>query len=107
MKRTPGFTADDGTWFATAKECKQHEQLAFVDLLKNLPPSRIFDALDRIDIPLAAAFERAGAIIAAKRLASGELKRTKKADTPMLRKSKAPDTKTAIDKIKENMKDLS
>lgn len=79
MKRTPGFTADDGTWFATAAECKAYEERgSLIDLLSDLQITRVEAALDRTDARLSDAFERAGAIIAAKRRASGDLKRAAK-----------------------------
>jgi len=79
MKQTKVFEADDGTQFPTAAECKVYEEYGYLyDLLSALDSAQIRDALDRTDVKLADAFERAGGIIAAKRRESGELRRRKK-----------------------------
>lgn len=81
MKRSHIFEADDGTTFETAAACKAHEER---QLLREMLCGRLADeidlALDRTNIDLADAIERAGNIIAAKRRESGELRR--KAKTP-------------------------
>ena len=75
MKQTKVFEAEDGTTFATAAECKRYEEIeSLVDLLSGLTVENVGAAFDRAD-PIADAFERAGAIIAKKRRASGKLKR--------------------------------
>jgi hypothetical protein len=79
MKHT--FEADDGTLFETAAECKRYEEKRnLAKILSELVPSHVTEALNRTDIPLADAIERAGSIIAAKRRESGDLKRAKKQD---------------------------
>lgn len=79
MKRAEGFTADDGTWYATAAECKQYEEGGrLLDLLSGLSQSQIRCALFRTDVELANAIELAGTIIARKRRKSGELRRNMK-----------------------------
>jgi hypothetical protein len=98
MKRADGYKANDGTWFATAKECKLHEEIGALSIrLAHREPYEIESALRREETIIADAIERAGAIIAAKRRESGELKRA----------AKKPDTADAMDKIKENMKAIS
>jgi hypothetical protein len=70
MKRAEGYTADDGTWFATERGCKLHEEIASLcNLLSGQHDTAIGTAFDRANTPLANAIERAGAIIAAKRRA--------------------------------------
>jgi hypothetical protein len=77
MKRIRLFEANDGRTFATAAECKEHDDRAFATLLEGLSNDAVADALDRRNTELSDAFERAGAIIGAKRRGSGELKRKK------------------------------
>lgn len=80
MKQNTTFTADDGTVFGTHAECKTYEKtIMFVKLLVGLTEDQIMAALNRTDIKLADAFERAGNIILASRLARGESRRGKKA----------------------------
>ena len=79
MKRTHTFIADDGTEFATAAECKRYEETkALSARLSDLSFTEIANAISRLNLDLAAAIERAGSIIAAKRRESGELKRAAK-----------------------------
>jgi len=78
MKRNHIFVAEDGATFETAAECKEHEAWASIGNLVNLTENDILAALNRSNMPLANALERAGAIIAAKRRESGELKRARK-----------------------------
>lgn len=79
MKKSHVFEAKDGTTFQTAEACKKHEDQIFFGQLCELTTLDVMESLDRTNVPLADAFERAGNIIAAKRRESGELKRTKKA----------------------------
>jgi hypothetical protein len=101
MKRTQIFKADDGTTFDTAAECRKHEERSFMHLLIGRSAKDIEVALDRTDLILANAFERAGNIIARKRREDGELKRSPKKhfrDTP---------NDVAMDNIKKQMKAIS
>jgi hypothetical protein len=80
MKRTQVFEAADGTTFETAGECREHETI--VDLqtkLVGLSDGDISRAFTRGDPGLAHALELAGAIIAKKRRATGDLKRKRNA----------------------------
>ena len=97
MKRTTGFTADDGTWFPTTAECKKHEQRLFMHLLIERSAKDIEAAFDRTDLVLSNAFERAGNMIAAKRRESGELKRVakKRGDGEFSAVTKAMETQRA------------
>jgi hypothetical protein len=80
MKRTSGFTADDGTWFATRAECKAHEEWKhLVEILSGLEPFQVAAAMHIEDHDLANDFMRASNIIAKKRRESGDVKRTRKA----------------------------
>jgi hypothetical protein len=78
MKRTQIFEAADGRTFATAEECREHEDRAFVTLLEGLSNDAVADALDRRNTELSDAFERAGNIISVRRRASGELRKKRK-----------------------------
>lgn len=101
MKRTHILRADDGTVFETAAECKAHDEYEFLsEFISRRLPSQIKDALDRTDLELADAFERAAAIIARKRRESGDLKRK-------TAKSHADDTAAAMEKVKAGMKAIS
>jgi hypothetical protein len=104
MKRTHTFTADDGTTFATARECNQHEQLEMItNSLCHLEITQVCAALERTDILLSDAFERAGNIIAAKRRASGDVKiRRQHRPSGQLESASA-----AMDSIKKNMRNIS
>jgi hypothetical protein len=77
MKRIRLFEANDGRTFATAAECREHDDRSLVTLLEGLSNDAVADAIERRNIELADAFERAGAIISAKRRGSGELRRAK------------------------------
>lgn len=96
---TIAITADDGTPFATAAECKAYEELAeLVELLSGLDASQVRNALDRTAPAFADAFERVGSIIANKRRESGELKRVKKAT-----KTPGDDTEAAFANVTKAM----
>jgi hypothetical protein len=104
MKRTHTYQAEDGTTFATARECKLHEEMGHLRVrLSRLDFDEVQDALDRKNIPRADAIERAGSIIARKRRESGDVKiRRKHRPEGQLESAAA-----AMDKIKENMKAIS
>ena len=52
MKRTPGFTADDGTPFATRAECKLYEEIGSLQfILSDLGDERVRAALIRDPAP--------------------------------------------------------
>lgn len=92
MKRAEGFTADDGTWFATRDECRRYEgRDKLVVSLVGLSKERVLQALERGDeaIELADAMERAGKIIGAGRRARGEFRRL----------SKKPDASGAFENV--------
>lgn len=96
MKRAEGFTADDGTWFATRAECRRYEEIdKLVGSLVGLSEELIRQALKRGDaaIELADTLERAGKIIGDERRASGELRRL----------SKKPDASVAFDDVAKAM----
>lgn len=79
MKRSHIFEADDGTTFATAAGCKQHEEMLRLSIsLSGLTQLEILRALDRTDTSRGDSFERAGNIITNKRRESGFLKHAPK-----------------------------
>ncbi len=65
----------DGRHFDNEAEARAYEKENFVLLLIGLTNDDVFAALSRQDRDLADAIERAGAVIKAKRLGSGELRR--------------------------------
>jgi hypothetical protein len=100
MKRSHVFEAADGKTFATAGECKAHEESEALSLLLDLSEHDIMSALARSNVPLADAFERAGNIIAAKRRESGDLKRAPKKPDPAKAKIAEDLNTIAMDRLK-------
>lgn len=86
MKRTTEYQANDGTRFATAEECKRHEQDRSFECLANMTAEQVKAAINRTHIEgiganaieLADAIEFAGKLIGDKRRAMGGAKRKKK-----------------------------
>jgi len=78
MKRNQVFVAEDGTQFETSAECREHEAKVSIQILVGLTAVQVENAMDRSNVALSDAIERAGKIISARRRESGELRRTKK-----------------------------
>jgi len=75
------FLAFDGKVFDTAQECERHEGMRPERLVVGLTAADVEAALQRINLPLAEAFEALGAKIARARRESGELKRARKGNS--------------------------
>jgi len=101
MRRSSVYEANDGMTFATAAECKHHEQIECQTKLVGLTDGDICAAIKREDIPLADAIERIGSIIADKRRLDGVIKRRPK------NKPNPADPNAAMAAIKKDMKAIS
>jgi len=73
--QTTAYEAFDGTHFTTEEACREYEAEAWPKRFVGLTVQQVADALNRHDIELADAFERAGLSIRALRYKLGELRR--------------------------------
>jgi len=72
------YVAFDGTEFPTEETCREYEASEWPQRFVGLTITEVEAALNRTDLELAAAFERAGMQIRALRYEAGDLRRPRK-----------------------------
>lgn len=91
------YEAFDGTRFDTEGECRKYEDDSWTLRLVGLTIEQVNDALERSNIDLADAFERAGARIASLRREQGEFRRARNGEKAAPQISASPEDRRGPD----------